>query len=311
MSFRLAGGRVTALLGPNGAGKTTLIKCICGLVRPDSGSIRVAGAVSGSPGRRLRGTIGALLEGSRNVYWNLTPEQNLLYFANLRGLRSTTARPRVERLLEAFDLGAKRDQPVAGLSRGMQQKVAIAVALVAEPSVLLLDEPTLGLDFVSAKAVRQRIRELKENAGSTVLITTHDIRVAEEVCDDVAVIHRGRLVEHASLSDLRQRHRDRAYTVVVNGVVDAATVQRLGAFGNVRVQSAGAVTTLTMTLRERVTAALEVLHGCGGDLLSVNQDAPDLERIMLRILSASAAAAATPARDRESNVIPMVAGGVR
>lgn len=153
ISLKIEEGIVLGFLGPNGAGKTTTIKMIAGLVRPDSGSIRVAGLNPHDGPEALR-HIGAVLEGNRNIYWRLTPLENLEYFGVLKGMAAKVARAKGREILERFGLAEKMKSPVQELSRGMQQKIAIAVALVHEPSLLLLDEPTLGLDVEAAAIAR-------------------------------------------------------------------------------------------------------------------------------------------------------------
>jgi len=143
VSLTLHQGEVLAFLGPNGDGKTTTIKMIAGLVRPDGGQVTVAGADPHRQPGALR-NIGAVLEGNRNLYWRLTPEENLEYFGVLRQVPRKVAHRRGLELLARFGLQEKRNVPVQKLSRGMQQKVAIAVALIHHPQLLLLDEPTLG-----------------------------------------------------------------------------------------------------------------------------------------------------------------------
>ena len=142
VSFNIESGEVLAFLGANGAGKTTTIKMIAGLILPDRGQVKIAGR---DPHRQAiaRKAVGAVLEGNRNVYWRLNPEENLEYFGVLRGLSGYVARQRAKDLLERFELVPKRNTIVQNLSRGMQQKLAIAVALIHEPQLLLLDEPTL------------------------------------------------------------------------------------------------------------------------------------------------------------------------
>lgn len=152
VSFNINAGEVLAFLGPNGAGKTTSIKMIAGLIQPDSGSVRIAGCDPQRNPQALR-SLGAVLEGSRNLYWRLTPQENLEYFGVLRGSSPKATHQQAMRLLERFGLMHKRRTPVKALSRGMQQKLAIAVALVHKPQLLLLDEPTLGLDVEASQNV--------------------------------------------------------------------------------------------------------------------------------------------------------------
>src|SRR6266508_69921 len=151
---------VAGLLGPNGAGKTTIIKMICGLILPSAGTIRLNRYDVARQRAAAVRQIGAVLEGSRNVYWPLSAWQNLLYFGRLKGLRAAEIKPRAERLLTDLDLWDRRDETVGSFSRGMQQTVAIAAALITDPPIILLDEPTLGLDVEAARTVREWIAHL-------------------------------------------------------------------------------------------------------------------------------------------------------
>ncbi|MEL7511116.1 MAG: ABC transporter ATP-binding protein, partial [Cyanobacteria bacterium J06554_3] len=170
VSLHIAAGEVLAFLGPNGAGKTTTIKMIAGLIRPDAGWVRIAGLDPHRQPDALQG-VGAVLEGNRNLYWRLTPLENLEYFGVLRKMPRKAARERGLELLEAFDLLDKRKDPVQKLSRGMQQKIAIAVALIHKPQLLLLDEPTLGLDVEAGETVKQLVRQVAAS-GCAILLTT-------------------------------------------------------------------------------------------------------------------------------------------
>jgi len=195
ITMSLHRGEIFGLLGPNGAGKTTLVKIACGLVRATSGDVYIQGCSVTAQRRKCVRSIGAVLEGNRNVYWNLTPVENLRYFASLRGVPRSVAGSRIKKLLMDFDLWDKRDMPVGSLSRGMQQKLAICCALIADPSVLLLDEPALGLDVAATTHITTLLRSLAREQGKAILLTTHDMRLAAELSDRITVINHGKLVK--------------------------------------------------------------------------------------------------------------------
>ncbi|NEO00443.1 MAG: ABC transporter ATP-binding protein, partial [Moorea sp. SIO3I7] len=203
LSLTIEPGEVLAFLGSNGAGKTTSIKMIAGLIRPDRGSVKIAGR---DPHRHphARRLVGAVLEGNRNLYWRLTPEENLEYFGVLRGLSQKIAHRQGLALLDRFGLLSKRHTPVQGLSRGMQQKLAIAVALVHQPRLLLLDEPTLGLDVEASQRVKTMVREMAQ-AGCAILLTTHQLNVAQEIADRVAIIQQGQIIALEPTRQIIQR----------------------------------------------------------------------------------------------------------
>jgi len=146
ISFSIDEGEIVGFLGPNGAGKTTTIKCICGLVEPTKGDIRIYGIDAVNDTRKAVSNTSAVLEGNRNIYWRLTTRENLEFFARLHGRSLKEAEPEIKSLLKKFDLQHKENTPARKLSRGMQQKLALSCALIRGTDFLLLDEPTLGLE---------------------------------------------------------------------------------------------------------------------------------------------------------------------
>ncbi|MDB9526915.1 ABC transporter ATP-binding protein [Oscillatoria sp. CS-180] len=276
VSLTLHRGEVLAFLGPNGAGKTTTIKMISGLVRPDRGQVRVVGEDPHRSARALR-NIGAVLEGNRNLYWRLTPEENLEYFGVLRQVPRKIAHRRGLELLARFGLEEKRRTPVQNLSRGMQQKVAIAVSLIHNPQLLLLDEPTLGLDVEASETVKTLVRQIAKE-GRAILLTTHQLDVAEELSDRVAIIRRGRMITQQSTESLLREFSDSAYRLEVDGVpteTQRVAIARLG--GHVDGQSityAGTSEGLYALL-----AALQPLP-----LMSVQRDRADLTQVFLKLV---------------------------
>jgi ABC-2 type transport system ATP-binding protein len=218
VSFDIASHEVLAFLGANGAGKTTTIKMIAGLVLPDRGQVKIAGRDPHRHSIALK-SVGAVLEGNRNVYWRLTPEENLEYFGVLRGLSGYVARQRANLLLERFELTPKRSTIVQNLSRGMQQKLAIAVALIHEPQLLLLDEPTLGLDIEATQTVKRLVREIASE-GRAILLTTHQLDIAEELSDRVAIIKQGEIVAQERTDTLIQRFSGESYRIELEQELD-------------------------------------------------------------------------------------------
>src|SRR5690625_312391 len=177
VSFKVNRGEILGLLGPNGAGKTTTIKMICGLIIPDSGSITVNKLDNQKHRLETLSNISAVLEGNRNLYWRLTVRENLEYFAGNRGQSRKEVTDAIDQLLEQFRLVDKEHELVNRLSRGMQQKLAIAVAMLADSDVILLDEPTLGLDIETGYEVRELLTEIAEKHNRTIIISTHDMDV--------------------------------------------------------------------------------------------------------------------------------------
>jgi ABC-2 type transport system ATP-binding protein len=279
VSLTLAAGEILAFLGPNGAGKTTTIKIIAGLIRPDAGSVRILGRDPHTePGALAQ--VGAVLEGNRNLYWRLTPLQNLEYFGVLRGLSPKAARQRGLELLETLGLGEKGEVAVQTLSRGMQQKVAIAVALLHQPALLLLDEPTLGLDVEAAQAVRSLIRQIAAS-GRAILLTTHQLDVAEALSNQVAVIERGTILVQAPTQELIRQFASAAgtYRIELEQELDPSRAERLAQQG-VEILSSHQLRFRGSS--EALYQVLEILKPL--PLLSVKREEADLNHIFLKLL---------------------------
>lgn len=202
IDFELQSGTITAFLGPNGAGKTTTIKMITGLVQPDQGDIKVNGKSIINNGRLALREIGAVLEGSRNLYWRLTPLENFEYWGEIKGVPRKLALKRGTELMSAFGLEDKLNNTVQQLSRGMQQRVAICTALIHSPSLLLLDEPTLGLDLEASDRIQTLLKDLVEEQNVGILLTTHQMDVAERLSDNLAIINNGQLIKQGPTTDV-------------------------------------------------------------------------------------------------------------
>lgn len=197
-------GEIFGLLGPNGAGKTTTIKMISTLLLPTSGTVKVAGIdVAKQPTQVLR-HLGTVLTGERSVYWKLTGRENLEYFAALYGIPGKLAKTRINELLTRFQLEKRADENVEKYSTGMRQRVCLAKALLAEPEILILDEPTAGLDPQSARNLRDLILDIKKE-GRTVLLTTHYMEEADQLCDRIAIVDHGSII--ALDTPLNLKHR--------------------------------------------------------------------------------------------------------
>lgn len=276
VSLTLHQGEVLAFLGPNGAGKTTTIKMIAGLVRPDRGQVTIAGEDPHRHARALR-NIGAVLEGNRNLYWRLTPEENLEYFGVLRQVPRKVAHRRGLELLARFGLEDKRDTPVQKLSRGMQQKVAIAVSLIHDPQLLLLDEPTLGLDVEAGETVKALVREIARE-GRAILLTTHQLDVAEELSDRVAIIRRGRIIAEQTTESLLREFSDSTYRIEVDGTLSGEQRRQIHQLG---AEVDGTHITYAGT-PETLYALLAALHPL--PLMSVQRDRADLTQVFLRLV---------------------------
>jgi ABC-2 type transport system ATP-binding protein len=193
VSFGIRQGEVFGLLGPNGAGKTTTIKMLCTLLEPTSGTATLAGYDVVRQAEGVRQHLGAVMTGERSIYWKLTGRENLAYFAALYHLPPGVAKARIDELLARLELTKRADELVERYSSGMKQRIAIAKALLPKPPVLLLDEPTIGLDPQSARNLRELILEFKHE-GHTVLLTTHYMEEADQLCDRIGIIDQGKII---------------------------------------------------------------------------------------------------------------------
>ncbi len=196
LSFTIYEGEIFGLLGPNGAGKTTTIQIIAGLLLPDSGHVEVAGVDAIRNPDLVKRIVGVVSGGNpRQLYNKLTAYENLEYFGRLYGIPERDLKLRIEELLELVKLGDRADEEIEKFSAGMKQRLLIARGLLHDPDVLLLDEPTVGLDPKSSRELRKLIRdEIGKREGKAILLTTHEMNVAEELSDRIAIINKGSLV---------------------------------------------------------------------------------------------------------------------
>lgn len=229
LSFDLACGEILAFLGANGAGKTTTIKMVAALIKPDHGSVSICG-LNPYKHPHCLAFLGAILESNRNTYWRLSPLENIDYFAGLRGIRRTEAHARGTELLDRFGLKDRINTPVANLSRGMQQKIAIILALIHRPKLLLLDEPTLGLDLESSSDMKQIVQQLATE-GIGILLTTHQLALAEALAHNLLILKEGRKVLHCPLHEALRNTNDRVFSISLLSQPSWAQQHKLGELG--------------------------------------------------------------------------------
>jgi len=203
VSLNVKAGEVLALLGPNGAGKTTTVRMLTSVLRPTSGKARVAGYDVEEQPNQVRASVGILTE-QHGLYERMPAEDYLLFFGEIYNLDFPTRRDKTSQLLEEFGLVEFRKRRIGEFSKGMRQKLALARALLHNPPVLLLDEPTSAMDPESARLVRDSIRVLR-SANRAILICTHNLAEAEELADQIAIIRRGKIIVQGSPGALKQR----------------------------------------------------------------------------------------------------------
>ena len=192
ISFSVKEGEIFGFLGPNGAGKTTTVRMLLGVLPPDSGKAFVLGFNVKEKPLEVRKRIGVVPEAA-NVYLDLTVWQNLMFMAELYGVPRNLRRSRARELLDFMEMLERRNEKAKKLSKGLRQRLLICMALIHEPKVLFLDEPTVGLDVENARRIREMLRELNREEGVTIFLTTHNMWEAEELCHRIAIINRGKL----------------------------------------------------------------------------------------------------------------------
>src|SRR6266545_3280746 len=204
VDLQIERGEIFGLLGPNGAGKSTTIRMLCTLLEPTSGTARVNGFDIVKQANDVRRSLGTVLAGERSIYWKLTGRENLEYFAALYHIPQAIAKKRVQELIERMELKDRANELVEKYSTGMRQRIAISKALLARPPILLLDEPTLGLDPQAARRVRELVAELKQE-GHTILLTTHYMEEADQLSDRIGIIDQGKIIALDTSENLKRR----------------------------------------------------------------------------------------------------------
>ena len=205
-SLEVPRGAIFGLLGPNGAGKTTLLSILATLLIPDGGSARILGMDVVRQAREVRRRLN-MASGNASFVWSLRPPEVLDFYGRLYGLHGRALRARVEELIELCELGPHRRTEYNELSTGLKQRLAFAKALLNEPEVLFLDEPTLGLDPDVSVRIRAQVARLRREQGTTIILTTHYMREAEELCDEIAFIKGGRILAQGPADALKRQIR--------------------------------------------------------------------------------------------------------
>lgn len=260
LSLEIHAGEVFGLLGPNGAGKTTTINMIIGLLAPDDGTINVQGfGRPDSPAARAR--IGVAPQ-SLALYDELSARENMMFFGGVYGISGATLRRRADELLESVGLSDRAGDRVKGFSGGMKRRLNIAVALVHDPPILLLDEPTVGVDPQSRNAILETVRTLGEG-GRTIIYTTHYMEEAQRLCDRVAIMDHGRLLALGTVEQLLAQH----------GGESVVRIER--AHGEERVHTGEPLQVITRALAEEQS------------VLAVHIDRPSIETVFLNLTGRS------------------------
>ncbi|MDA2913258.1 ATP-binding cassette domain-containing protein [Acidobacteriia bacterium AH_259_A11_L15] len=204
VSFRCQPGEIYGLLGANGAGKTTTLRMLATILQPTDGTARVAGFDINREPEKVRANVG-FLSTATALYGRLTAKETVEYFGRLNGLNGGALKKRIQELFALLEIGEFADRRCDKLSTGMKQKVSIARTLVHDPPVMVFDEPTVGLDVMTARTIVGFIRDCRTR-GKTVIFSTHVMSEAEKLCDTIGIIHDGRILTEGALAELRSRH---------------------------------------------------------------------------------------------------------
>ncbi len=207
LSFSVDKGEIVGLLGENGAGKTTTLRMISTMLEITEGEIKVNEIDVKSNPEKVRKEIGILFGGDVGLYDRLSGRENIRYFANLYGMNKKEADDRINALARSFSMEEYIDKPVGKYSRGMKQKISIARSIVHNPSVMLFDEPTTGLDVSAARIVQDFILQCKAE-NKIILFSSHSMKEVEKLCDRVVIINKGKLIENCTLSHLKEEYNN-------------------------------------------------------------------------------------------------------
>jgi len=280
LSLTIERGEVYGLLGPNGAGKTTTILMLLGLTAPTSGTVRVDGLDPTREPLLVKSRVGYLPD-EVGFYDDLTARTNLAYTAELNRLDRAAARERIDRLLHDVGLAEAADDRVGTFSRGMRQRLGLADALVKDPSILVLDEPTVNIDPEGVRELLLLVERLRTEQGVTVLLSSHLLHQVQQVCDRIGIFVRGRLAASGTIDELASSLEDRwVFSIGVADVDDPATL--LGAVDGVRESSRSEGRWTVLASRDVRDELQRVVFGAGGRLTHLSRDGADLDAIYHR-----------------------------
>ena len=283
LSLQVPAGTIFGFLGPNGAGKTTTIRLLLGLLEPTEGRAEVLGFDTGTQAHEIRARSGALLEHS-GVYEHLSAEDNLEFYARVYQLPKSERQARIRELLEQMDLWERRKDAAGDWSKGMRQKLALARALLHRPPLVLLDEPTAGLDVPSAAAVRDDLAVLAEQEGTTVFLTTHNMAEAERLCSRVAVIREGRLLAIGHPDELRARAGGPRVEIMGRGFNDQALALLRGRPEVAAATVQNSHLAIDLHTDASVSPLVSLLVSAGAEVEEVRRGKASLEDVFLTLM---------------------------
>jgi ABC-2 type transport system ATP-binding protein len=286
VSLTIYEGELFGLLGPNGAGKTTLVRCIATLLIPDKGVIKIFDKDIAQNPQFARQNIGLLTSGERTLYWKLSAIDNLKFFAALYGLSGKERDKRIAYLLELLDLKDVADERVEKYSSGMKQKLSLARALLHNPRILLLDEPTLGLDPAFARFIRNFIKEeLIKKEKKTILLTTHYMDEADELCERIAFIDKGKIIDVKTPEEFKSSipHKD-ILEIRFLGFIEKEDFLKISGIENFTLFSENGIWTakfITKNSEAILNDILTILNNKNCKVLSIVNLEPTLEDVFI------------------------------
>ncbi len=290
VDLQIQRGEIFGLLGPNGAGKSTTIRMLCTLLEPTSGTAMVNGFDVVKQSNEVRRNLGTLLAGERSIYWKLTGRENLEYFAALYHIPQAITKKRVDELLERMELRERANELVEKYSTGMRQRIAIAKALLARPPILLLDEPTLGLDPQAARNLRELIAQLKQE-GHTILLTTHYMEEADQLSDRIGIIDTGKVIALDTPEGLKRRiEQKEVIRLEVTGWHDdlGDKLKSITGIENLMTRRQGEADLWEVNMqahnsRTAIPRIVEHISGNGTRLVNMNIVKPSLEDVFIHL----------------------------
>lgn len=279
LSMSIPRGEIFGLLGPNGAGKTTTVKILAGLIDADGGKLSF-------PVWGKRPPLGAVLEGSRNLYWRMSAWENIRYFGEVKGVAISKLKQQADELLELFGIADKRNAAAQTMSRGQQQKLAVVLAFLGEPELLLLDEPTLGLDVASSLAIQRLLKQLCLERGLTIVVTTHQMDVAQALCKRVGIMREGKVVVSAQVDELVDHFRRQDYVVRISAEAWGAIETQLQAWSYELLpeeRPRQVAVRFKLTQANELYALVDVFARQQVELFDIHQEVPTLEEIFVSV----------------------------
>lgn len=287
VSLEIEEGKIIGLLGINGAGKTTTIKMLTTLLAPTKGTYEIDGMDATKNIMAVKQRINMVAGGERMIYWRLTAYENLWYYGQIYGIENEVLKKRIERLLELVGLAERAHVPVETFSKGMKQRLQIARGLINDPKYLFMDEPTIGLDAVVAKELREHVRNLAKKENKGILLTSHYLEEIEELCDYIYILNQGTLIKQGTAKELvRSTFSQRKYKMSFYSI-DSGVASRIKAYVahyDETVEMVLKEQSLEITCTENISKQLAETCASEGLLIKeMYEEKPNLENTILKI----------------------------